>query len=382
MLDYADLSSHRTDRFRTKKGIPLKIKRHTKSRSLFGKSHRIGKTLLLIASVAFLTFLMIRFIHESQRKAQPGIKSKKANTTSPLKPRPARTSMPSAISYTLPLSKSPEPVSAEPPNTEYMVPSFPLIQGKTAKFPFYYFPARYPASKRWRVSGRAWTHRPKIVFVIDDLGNNRKNESLFRALGNLVTYSILPQLPYTTYMNRLSEDTRAEVILHQPMESEIGKNPGPGILLRRMSEREIEGTLNGNLEMVYHFVGSNNHMGSLGSQDPRLVGEVLKLLRDRGAFFLDSHTSENVISTKLAPSIGIPVLVRDVFLDNVDERGAIREMIKLTCAKARAKGYAIAIGHDRANTLSVLLEDIPKLESEGFQVASLGDLIEHRLNRS
>ena len=97
------------------------------------------------------------------------------------------------------------------------------------------------------------------------------------------------------------------------------------------------------------------------------------------AFFLDSHTTPNIVSKDIATKIGIPVLVRDVFLDDIDEKKEIMKQIEILEQKSRQKGYAIAIGHDRYNTLTLLAEVIPELEKDGFEMVSLGDLIEHRV---
>ncbi len=44
---------------------------------------------------------------------------------------------------------------------------------------------------------------------------------------------------------------------------------------------------------------------------------------------------------------------------------------------ARKRGYAISIGHYRRNTLYVLQDEIQKLNVEGFEIASLGELIRY-----
>ena len=211
------------------------------------------------------------------------------------------------------------------------------------------------------------------------MGNRRRNEKLFRELGPQVTYAILPHVPFSTYFSQLSRETGAQVILHQPMESEIGKNPGPGVIKTKMSEEEILMTLDKNLSEVPEHIGINNHMGSLGSADSHLMKVVLQELQHRGMFFLDSHTTPHFVSRKIAKSMKFPVLMRDVFLDNVDQPSYIHSQMNEVRSLARKKGYAIAIGHDRINTLSVLLEEIPRLEKEGFQVVFLSELVDHEV---
>lgn len=314
-------------------------------------------------ALCFLVFLALRFYEQNiGSKAVPKAKparygSAQGPSSSPYRPKIPR---PSASVY------YPDPEMAKTPGLET-----PVVAPKP------YVPPQPVKRKLWKTSGRPWGNKPKIVFVIDDVGHNRNNEKLFRLLGNQITYSILPRLAQSTFMSRLSLETKAEVILHQPMESELSKNPGPGVIRTSMSSQEARSILEENLATVPHFCGSNNHMGSLGTQDRPLMTTLLTTLKDRGAFFLDSFTTPHIVSPQLAVSIGIPVLVRDVFLDNVDDPFAIRESLDRARSVARSKGIAIAIGHDRRHTLTVLYEDIPKLEAEGFQVVSLGDLIEH-----
>lgn len=236
--------------------------------------------------------------------------------------------------------------------------------------------------KLWDNENRVWTSKPKIAFVIDDLGNRRRNEKLLRSLGSQVTYAILPKVPYSTFFSHLSKETGAQVILHQPMESEIGKNPGPGQVKIEMTDEEIRFILAENLAMMPEHIGINNHMGSLGSADHRLMEVILKELKIRGMFFLDSHTTPHFVSRSIAEKMDFPVLMRDVFLDNVDEPGYIRNQLNEVRSLARRKGHVIAIGHDRVNTLSVLLDEIPKMEKEGFQVVFLSELVDHKVGTS
>lgn len=348
----------------------MKLKRRASTQRLFGKKKPWAWGFFRIGAVLFLGVLGVRFFQERIPPSAP----KKPAVSRPVS-RPVRTP---GYSRT-----GPAPSRVPPPErSEYFNDPFPGSAGQPAAGlrPAPYLPARLPSLKLWKTSGRPWApSRPKIVFVIDDCGHNRKNERLFRALGNQVTYAVLPRLPYSAFMGRLSRETEAEVILHQPLESEIGKNPGPGLIRRQMNSGEVEETMEANLATVPNFSGINNHMGSLGTQDRALMRRLLELLKKRGAFFLDSRTTMDVASPQLAPSIGIPVLFRDFFLDNENEKTAIRSWVERVKALSREQGYAIAIGHDRPFTLEVLLEEIPRLEAEGFQVVSLGDLIEHRI---
>ena len=65
-------------------------------------------------------------------------------------------------------------------------------------------------------------------------------------------------------------------------------------------------------------------------------------------------------------------------MDNVNTREAIIKQIMILAQKARHKGYAVAIGHDRHLTMQVLEEQIPWLEGHGFEIVSIKDILKKR----
>ena len=217
--------------------------------------------------------------------------------------------------------------------------------------------------------------QPKIVFVIDDIGNHDLYKNQLEALGNNVTYAILPLLPYSRYFAELSRKTHAEVILHLPLDTIQDKIPGRGLIVNTMSKQAVLEMLDRDLASVPYHVGVNNHMGSRGTTDREKMTIILTELKRRGLFFLDSYTTKESVVPEVGRSVGLPVLTRGVFLDNVDSRSAIREEVQKLEILAREKGNAIGIGHYRKNTLEVLKTEIPKLKSQGFKIISLKDLI-------
>ena len=216
-----------------------------------------------------------------------------------------------------------------------------------------------------------FSEKPKLVFVIDDIGYHLEHEKLMASLGDDVVYAILPLLPYSKHFGNLSKKTGADVILHLPLETQDGTIPGRGLITRQMDPARVREMLASNLKSVPNHIGANNHMGSLGTSDPALMRVILGEFKKKKLLFLDSYTSNDSVISSVGREIGMNVLVRDVFLDNVDAKPAIREQIRKLKAAARSKGYAIGIGHYRHNTLSVLKEDIPEMRKEGFEILTL-----------
>lgn len=217
---------------------------------------------------------------------------------------------------------------------------------------------------------------PKIVIVLDDLGHSTEHLDLLKGLGSNVTYAILPFLKHSGFFDQFSFQTGAEVILHMPLESTKGTIPGPGLILTSMSDSAAIDILRRSLASVPHAQGVNNHMGSKGTSDIRLMSLLMKEMRSSGLFFLDSVTTARSVSRTVGAAIHFPaILKRDVFLDNEDTQEAVRRQLGLLALEARNKGYAVGIGHYRYNTMKVLLEEIPRLKKQGYEFISLQELL-------
>lgn len=235
-------------------------------------------------------------------------------------------------------------------------------------------PTKHPPLSKTQPVPRG-TRGPKIAFVIDDVGNHNRYTAQLEALGDKVTYAILPLLPYSRFYGNLSRTTHAEVILHLPLDTLQDKIPGRGLIVDTMSQPDILSVLAHDLDSVPNHVGVNNHMGSRGTASREMMTTILTDLKRRHLFFLDSYTTPESVVPSVGRAIGLPILARGVFLDNDDLKPAIRSQLNQLRQVAREKGNAIAIGHYRANTLEVLASEIPRLEKEGFEIITLKKML-------
>jgi polysaccharide deacetylase 2 family uncharacterized protein YibQ len=106
------------------------------------------------------------------------------------------------------------------------------------------------------------------------------------------------------------------------------------------------------------------------------MGIVLKKLKQKGLYFLDSFVSSGSVAQSLAHQMRLGFAKRDVFLDNESDPGYIKAQLYRLKTKARTLGSAIGIGHDRAVTLEVLSEVMPQLYAEGYRFVLVSELLE------
>lgn len=197
---------------------------------------------------------------------------------------------------------------------------------------------------------------PRMVVVIDDIGDHPVMARNLMELPIPVTLAILPNRPRTRSIAAQAAEHGLEIILHQPMQpgSYPRVNPGPGALFPDMDEKRIQATLTDNLSQLPHVVGINNHMGSAFTSDGPGMAAVMPILKAKGLFFMDSVTSATSAAPEAARRAGVPFYRRAVFLDNVRNTRTILGQLKTAERHALKHGRAIAIGHPYGETYEAL----------------------------
>ncbi len=207
--------------------------------------------------------------------------------------------------------------------------------------------------------------KPKMAIVIDDIGNSKElGEELFKIKG--LTFSILPDLPYSKYFSELAKEQNIEVMLHIPLEPKDPEKYGKAdnLITTGMSDDEIIKKLQKIINSLPNIKGANNHMGSKFTENNQKMKVILKEIKQKNLFFLDSRTSPDSVAYNLAKEMGIKSYKRDIFLDHEVDEGKIKDQLNKAVDEAVKKGYSIAIGHPHKETIKVLKEMLPYIENK------------------
>lgn len=221
--------------------------------------------------------------------------------------------------------------------------------------------------------------KPYLVsIVIDDMGINYLNTKEI-----VDSFSGIPlTLSYLTYSPSLKEQMADagkkgfETMMHIAMEAKSDAyDAGPEVLTTDNSESENLKNLREYLHKGAGFVGFNNHMGSKFTEDLSLMNAVLSEAKKQGLLFLDSLTSSKSKGEKSAKINDIPFIKRDIFLDYKPGRDTVfKQLVKLE-KKAKEKGYAVAIGHPRDDTIEALKIWVKSLDNKELSIVPISYLV-------
>ncbi|MEN6559391.1 MAG: divergent polysaccharide deacetylase family protein [Acidobacteriota bacterium] len=256
------------------------------------------------------------------------------------------------------------------PAREEAAISFVLPAGPPAQPPPVPAAAKEPAAKR--------APRGQVALIMDDMGNSLETLDELAALGRPITISVLPYGAQAGETARMAHEKGLEVLLHLPLESvnnhEAMANT-EGLIMAMMTEPAIVAAFEACCDRVPFAAGTNNHMGSRFTAERDLMRAVLKPIRERGLFFVDSRTTAKTVALEEARRMGIPAAQRDVFLDADEDRGRIRGRLVELLQKARKKGRAVGICHPFPETLAVLKSSLYLVDAYGLEFVPVSKLV-------
>jgi uncharacterized protein len=263
------------------------------------------------------------------------------------------------------------PAPEAPPRPRVSAPARPRVR-PSPRLP----PATVPGQKTESVTGPK-QHGARVAILIDDLGNDLAAVARISRWPYVVSTAVLPGLPGSARSARELQSSGKEVLLHLPMEPKgfPAVRPGPGVLLKAQSDEQIGATLEADLASVPGVVGVNNHMGSAATADPRVMRVVMRVLADRGLFFVDSRTTDATVGEAQARAAGVPAVSRRVFLDDTATDASVEKALAELVARSRTEGFAVGIGHPHPATLAVLERELPRLGEEGVRLVRVSELV-------
>ena len=214
----------------------------------------------------------------------------------------------------------------------------------------------------------------KVAIVIDDIGYHQIDYKLL-ALPYDLTFAVIPHTPHSNAVAKAAYQKRRDVILHMPMESARRADLSKNALKVTMKRSEIERKLQAAFADIPYAIGINNHMGGYFTEQTDVMDWTLAYVAKRRLFFLDSKTTARSQAAVYAQKHQIPLLTRQVFLDNDRSYKALDKQFNLMIKLAKQHQYAIAIGHPYPETYAYLKKHLADLAAQGIEVVKLSALL-------
>ncbi|WP_107691736.1 divergent polysaccharide deacetylase family protein [Campylobacter concisus] len=206
-----------------------------------------------------------------------------------------------------------------------------------------------PFTPNANIKGRA-----KLVIIIDDVATF-EHASMIKSLGLKITPSIFPATkthPDTPNIARTFEF----YMIHLPMQAKHFDSPEIGTLTINESFESMLEKIKKIRKDFPRAKYTNNHTGSRFTSDFDAMDKAYRALIEQGFIFVDSKTIAQTAVARAAKKHNQPYISRDIFLDDDPSASAVRRELVAAVNLAKKRGYAIAIGHPKKNTIAVIKE--------------------------
>ncbi len=214
--------------------------------------------------------------------------------------------------------------------------------------------------------------KPKamLAIILDDWGYTNKNFHYLSEINECIDISVFPRHQYTKEAALYAHSHGKEVMLHLPMEPKnlSRQHWEQNTITTDMDWERITAIAKDAIASVPYVKGANNHMGSKATEDPYVMQAVLSVIKQKGMFWIDSVSTGRSVAGNTADKLCVRFAKRDVFIDNESDIKYIKAQLMKAANLALSKGRAIAIGHDRPNTLKALEQALPEIKSKGIAI--------------
>lgn len=198
----------------------------------------------------------------------------------------------------------------------------------------------------------ATNSKPKLAIIIDDVGTFKHAKDIKETKLN-ITPSIFPPtktLPDTPKIAKMFDF----YMIHFPLEALNFNGAEENTLTTLDSYEKIDKRVEFIRQNFPNAKFTNNHTGSKFTADEKAMRNLFKALDKYGFKFIDSKTTNLSVTPNIYQYYTQKFIYRDVFLDNIDSEAEVIKQLKLAVETAKKKGFAIAIGHPKKSTMSVL----------------------------
>jgi len=212
------------------------------------------------------------------------------------------------------------------------------------------------------IPNRQKRHKDKLAIIIDDV--TYKKHLDFDKLGMNINLSFLPPTHGHPSSAKLAKKMD-NYLVHLPCQAKSKFFKEEENTLHIYDDYStIENRIYELKTMYPKAKVMNNHTGSLFTQDKASMDRLMRALQKYDLKFIDSRTTAKSVANRYADKYGVPILSRNVFLDNKRDKEFIKENIVKSVKLAHRFSQAIAIGHPYKLTLQSIEELRDYLENE------------------
>ncbi|MBD8067693.1 divergent polysaccharide deacetylase family protein [Bacillus sp. PS06] len=240
------------------------------------------------------------------------------------------------------------------------------------------------AASTYHVQAKNKEEDLQAAIIIDDFGGGIGGVGDFLNGAVPITAAVMPFSEHSKDHAIKAHNRGFEVMVHLPMQPKKGKISwlGPNPITKTLSTEEVKERVEKAIESVPYAKGLNNHMGSLVVEDERIVRAIVEVAKKHQMYIVDSGTSGKTKFPKVAKELGVPIVMRDVFLDDVSSVHYVKKQMKRLAKITEKHKKGIAIGHVGVTgkvCSTGIFESMPEFKKRNIEIVPVSELLNEEI---
>ncbi|XJZ25751.1 divergent polysaccharide deacetylase family protein [Bacillota bacterium Lsc_1132] len=224
----------------------------------------------------------------------------------------------------------------------------------------------------------------KAAIIIDDFGGGTGGVKEFLEGNVQITAAVMPFTEVSKQHAEWAHESGLEVMVHLPMQPKKGKRSwlGPKPITVDLSPGEVKARVYEAIKTVPFAKGLNNHMGSLAVEKEEIVRAIVEVAKEKNLYIVDSGTSPNSKFPQVTKELGVLLLKRDVFLDDISSVPHVREQMEKLAKVTERNGQGVAIGHVGVKgevCAAGVLQSLEEFKKRHIAIVPVSELLEREL---
>ncbi|MDZ5471572.1 divergent polysaccharide deacetylase family protein [Bacillus sp. 31A1R] len=234
------------------------------------------------------------------------------------------------------------------------------------------------------LTSNAQTQQKKAAIIIDDFGGGIGGVKEFLEGDVPITVAVMPFTETSKEHAEWAHKNGFEVMVHLPMQPKKGKMSwlGPKPITADLPLEEVRKRVTEAIDSVPYALGLNNHMGSLVVEKEDIVRVIVEVAKEKRLYIVDSATSSKSKFPKVAKELGVPIIKRDVFLDDVASIPHVKKQMSLLAKITEQEGTGVAIGHVGVTgkvCSTGIFESAKELEKRKITIVPVSDILSNEI---
>jgi polysaccharide deacetylase 2 family uncharacterized protein YibQ len=230
-----------------------------------------------------------------------------------------------------------------------------------------------------RYADRFFSNSAKLAILIEDFEFQADQTTInILSFPKPLTIALAPSLAKSAWTAQAADQYKKEVVVQLMLEPLVRANTPDGaqMIMVHYPAEKIKSIISAAVESIPNFAGFNNVLGSRALEDSRVTEIVLREIKKRHGYFVETNTARSSVAPALARTIELAYARVGAHIpDNANARD-IKDHLSHFCVVAHKKGEVLVAAKASAGLVEALNDMHDVFRQNGIRLVYVSEIVD------